>query len=380
MGVASTSNAGRNAGRDSRIDVLRGMALITIFINHAPATLWASYTMGKFGFSDAAEAFVLMSGIAAGLAYSRGFFAGSVRETSLHIWRRAGVIYLAHVLSIIAVISALMGLAFIWPMQPLIKELHVLPFVQNPAVASGNMLLLSYQLGYFNILPLYCVLLLVLPLLLRIARWRLDALLWSVRRAVARYPSGRALFPGLAVRRALVSQSLWLAAVVCHRAHGRESGRNRPALWCLTISGSMAPVCLCLAASLWWQLAGHPALPRHAYLPKFVFDLGKPDLALLRLLHILSLAYIVAYTRWIGWALSRPVIMLFGVLGQASLPTFVTGSLLAVFLHMINVVVPYNAFLYTIFLLAGIAIQYAVARHSLTYKKRKAKPLGAAIA
>ncbi|WP_321338317.1 OpgC domain-containing protein [Breoghania sp.] len=379
MGVASTSNVGRNAGRDNRIDVLRGMALITIFINHAPATLWASYTMGKFGFSDAAEAFVLMSGIAAGLAYSRGFFAGSVRETSLHIWRRAGVIYLAHVLSIIAVISALMGLAFIWPMQPLIKELHVLPFVQNPAVASGNMLLLSYQLGYFNILPLYCVLLLVLPLLLRIARWRLDVLLWLsgalwlVTHLVGLY------FPGWpSGARWFLNPFGWQLLFVIGLMVGIRKKQARALVpYNIWLYGACV---LYVAASLWWQLAGHPALPRHAYLPEFVFDLGKPDLALLRLLHILSLAYIVAYTRWIGWALSRPVIMLFGVLGQASLPTFVTGSLLAVFLHMINVVVPYNAFLYTIFLLAGIAIQYAVARHSLTYKKRKAKLLGAAIA
>ena len=36
-----------------------------IFINHVPGTLYENYTSRNFGFSDAAEAFVFMSGMAA---------------------------------------------------------------------------------------------------------------------------------------------------------------------------------------------------------------------------------------------------------------------------------------------------------------------------
>ena len=49
--------------RDPRIDVLRGLALIIIFIDHVPENLYSFYTMRMYGFSDAAEAFVLISGI-----------------------------------------------------------------------------------------------------------------------------------------------------------------------------------------------------------------------------------------------------------------------------------------------------------------------------
>ena len=57
-------------GRDHRIDFLRGLALVMIFINHIPGTAYESYTSRNFGFSDAAEGFVLISGISAALAYS----------------------------------------------------------------------------------------------------------------------------------------------------------------------------------------------------------------------------------------------------------------------------------------------------------------------
>ncbi len=39
--------------RDTRIDVLRALALLTIFINHVPGTIYEHFTTKNFGFSDA---------------------------------------------------------------------------------------------------------------------------------------------------------------------------------------------------------------------------------------------------------------------------------------------------------------------------------------
>lgn len=47
--------------RDTRIDVFRALALLTIFINHVPGTVFEHLTHRNFGFSDSAEAFVLIS-------------------------------------------------------------------------------------------------------------------------------------------------------------------------------------------------------------------------------------------------------------------------------------------------------------------------------
>ena len=51
--------------RDARIDAFRGLALIMILIDHMPGNPWEALTIRNIGFSDAAEAFFIMSGIAA---------------------------------------------------------------------------------------------------------------------------------------------------------------------------------------------------------------------------------------------------------------------------------------------------------------------------
>jgi hypothetical protein len=48
--------------RDTRIDFFRGIALISIFIDHIPGNEFAKFTLPNFGFADAAEIFVLLAG------------------------------------------------------------------------------------------------------------------------------------------------------------------------------------------------------------------------------------------------------------------------------------------------------------------------------
>jgi hypothetical protein len=70
--VESVSRKPKSA-RDPRIDFLRGLALITIFIDHVPANPFNLLTMRNFGFADAAELFVVLAGISSMLAYGSGF-------------------------------------------------------------------------------------------------------------------------------------------------------------------------------------------------------------------------------------------------------------------------------------------------------------------
>ena len=58
------------------IDFWRGIALLTIFINHVPDNVFSYVTHKNFGFSDAAEAFVFLSGISVALAYGSYFLRG----------------------------------------------------------------------------------------------------------------------------------------------------------------------------------------------------------------------------------------------------------------------------------------------------------------
>src|ERR1700693_5059532 len=84
-------------GRDLRLDLFRGLALWLIFLDHVPNNIVAWFTIRNYGFSDATEIFIFISGYTAAFVYGRamvesGFLIGSAR-----IMRRVWQIYMAHV-------------------------------------------------------------------------------------------------------------------------------------------------------------------------------------------------------------------------------------------------------------------------------------------
>src|SRR6201990_3541480 len=58
-------------GGDLRIDACRGIALWCIFLDHIPNNIGSWLTLKNYGFSDAAEIFMFMSGVTCALAYGR---------------------------------------------------------------------------------------------------------------------------------------------------------------------------------------------------------------------------------------------------------------------------------------------------------------------
>jgi hypothetical protein len=85
------------AGRDLRLDLFRGIANWAIFLDHIPNNIVNWLTMRNYGFSDAADLFVFISGYTAAFVYARimlerGFIAGATR-----LLKRAWQIYVAHV-------------------------------------------------------------------------------------------------------------------------------------------------------------------------------------------------------------------------------------------------------------------------------------------
>ena len=55
--------------RDLRLDLFRGIGLCMIFLDHIPHDVVAWLTLRNYGFSDAAEFFVFISGYLAGFIY-----------------------------------------------------------------------------------------------------------------------------------------------------------------------------------------------------------------------------------------------------------------------------------------------------------------------
>ena len=61
----------KGQGRDLRIDACRGIALWCIFLDHVPNNIGSWLTLRNYGFSDAAEVFMFVSGVTCALAYGK---------------------------------------------------------------------------------------------------------------------------------------------------------------------------------------------------------------------------------------------------------------------------------------------------------------------
>ncbi|MDE2335069.1 MAG: OpgC domain-containing protein [Rhodospirillales bacterium] len=154
--------------RDGRIDIMRGASLLMIFVDHIGNNLVSSVTLRNFGFSDAAEVFVLLAGLSSMLAYGRIFEEQGLRSGVVRVALRCLQLYAAEVLLLLAtfVIVALWAHYFgteflgIEPSRP--AGLHgirrAVRFAQLPT--------------FLDILPLYIVLLGSFPLMQ--ALWRLS--------------------------------------------------------------------------------------------------------------------------------------------------------------------------------------------------------------
>ena len=147
------------------IDFWRGVALVMIFINHVPGSVFSILTLRNYAISDAAELFVFLAGCS--MAYFVG--APGKRKPALHIvarlLKRAFEIWRAQIVVISAAI-ALLGSFALALNDPLLLEWHNAgPAYFDTVRSSIGLVFLTYQIGYFNILPLYVVLLLMSPVL-----------------------------------------------------------------------------------------------------------------------------------------------------------------------------------------------------------------------
>src|SRR5258708_17146663 len=84
--------------RELRLDLFRGLALWLIFIDHVSPDLLTWFTIRNYGFSDAAEIFIFISGYTAAFVYGRVMLKSGFVVASARILKRVWQIYAAHVL------------------------------------------------------------------------------------------------------------------------------------------------------------------------------------------------------------------------------------------------------------------------------------------
>ncbi|WEK50542.1 MAG: OpgC domain-containing protein [Candidatus Kaistia colombiensis] len=321
--------------RDYRIDFFRGLALISIFVNHIPGNLYSNFTHRNFGLSDAAEIFVLLAGISAALAYYPRFVSGQAGQAIGRVGKRIGTLYVAHLASIACGFAIYAG-ASLWLDQPglmLPDERHWI--VEKPVEALAGMGMLSYQTGNFNILPMYMVMMAMLPAMMLLARVRLSlmlvasAALWTIanvwRVTLPSFPGEGGWYFNPFTWQILFAIG-FVGGVMLRR--GDRFPVSRP-LYGLAIAYLLASAIL-VFAHLWDYF---PALPEWVWLSGF----NKSWVGVFRLLHVLAIAYVVIYSPLPallqGWLDENNAIVR---LGRHTLPVFWAGTLLSVTGHIIR--------------------------------------------
>lgn len=375
--IASTAPTSRP--RDRRIDFFRGLALMFIFIDHIPDNRWSYATLKNFGFSDASEVFVLLSGYSAALAYRLGAQEGSLYRPVYRSIRRAGVIYLWH-LGIFAASALLLYAAAAGFAKPsYVTNIWLQNLAADPVTWIFKALTLTYQPNQMNILPLYVALMLWFPVLMLLFR--------------------RGVVPAISV-----SILIWAAA-----SHWKvnfpantpgEGWFFNPFAWQLLFTtGATAAVlsrtqdftgrsvALALAstyvlfsflyAAPWvpisW-LPDQPLLP-----PDLIGAVSKPDLSAWRFLHVLALAYVAgslipASAPWLDSSAARVV----ALCGRHGIEMFALGTLLSFAGWIVLEEAGTTATLEFLVTAAGIATMAAAALHLTRVKGLEPQQLPAA--
>jgi hypothetical protein len=347
--------------RDTRIDVFRALALLTIFVNHVPGTIYEHFTHKNFGFSDSAEAFVLISGIAVGLAYGLKFKPGNRLLMTLKAWRRAGVLYVAHIMTTVATLAIFSGAALYFKQPVLLRLINIDIFIDDTSEALVGIATLGHQIGYNNILSMYAAVLLMMPLFLLLGSVSLRLMLavsgtlWFLagiyRVAPVNFPT-----EGYWFLNPLSWQFLFVIgiAAMLHVKRGGTIPFNR---W---LAGAAAAY---LLAALIWVRIPLWGVETAFGLPTIITGFDKTFLALTRLLHILSLAYLItaipAISNLARVKLDNPL----AVLGRHSLPVFIAGTILAMIAQALEIVRygPRSLLFDTTLIATGIALQFGFA-------------------
>jgi len=363
-------------GRDLRLDLFRGIANWAIFLDHIPDNIVNWITTRTYGFSDAADLFVFISGYTASFVYARmmierGFIVGATRLTK-RVWQ----LYVAHIILFVIYIVSIGYVAQRYSDPDIINEFNVAGLVDSAVETLRQGLLLKFKPVNLDVLPLYIVLMGLFP-----------PVLWMMLRR-----------PGLTM---LASIALWLAA--------RQFGWNLPAYpggtwyfnpycwqvlfvfgsWC-ALGGALksraiinAPFTLyfCIAYLLFalvMTMAGK--FPDFgAMFPHWLYDTFNPNdktnLAPYRFLHfvvivILVIRFIPKDWSALEWRIFDPVI----VCGQQSLAVFCVGVFLSFVGHFELMMSSGSVFAQVFVSVTGIAIMTIVA-HYISWSKRQDKPL-----
>src|ERR1700755_1322796 len=149
--------------RELRLDLFRGLALWLIFIDHLPPNILTWFTIRNYGFSDATEIFIFISGYTAAFVYGRAMMERGFIVAGARIWKGAWQIYVAHVFLFAIYIAEIAYVAQSFENPLYVEEMNALDFLKTPDITIIQALLLKFKPANMDVLPLYIILLMMFP-------------------------------------------------------------------------------------------------------------------------------------------------------------------------------------------------------------------------
>src|SRR5712672_3885038 len=328
----------RPVERDLRLDLFRGMGLWMIFLDHIPHDIVAWLTLRNYGFSDAAEFFVFISGYLAGYIYGPIIRAGNFLGALKRLWTRVWQMYVAHIMLFLLFTAQIARTIRKFDNPMYADEFNVHNFLQHPDILIGQALTLRYKPVDLDVLPLYISLVAISPFVLWCMLRRPNlTLLGSVILYIgarvfdwnfASYPPGTYWYFN-----PFAWQLLFIFAAWCGVGGVKQLEfliRSRAAL-----AVALAWIAFALLIVMTWHSSFLESLiPK--WMIKAIYPIDKTDLDMLRFTHFLALATFVTLLisrKWkpLNSIWLRPMILC----GQHSLPIFCISVLLSFSAHWI---------------------------------------------
>jgi hypothetical protein len=359
-------------GRDLRLDLFRGLALWLIFLDHIPSNVVSWITIRNYGFSDATEIFIFISGYTAAFVYGRAMSERGFVIAGARILKRAWQIYVAHIFLFAIYLAEISYVATSFENPLYAEEMNILDFLKQPDQTIVQALLLKFKPANMDVLPLYIVLLLLFPpilwLLQRVPTVALGAsaaiyvLAWWLNINLAAYPEGVWYFNPFAW------QLLFVFGAWCALGGAERLG---PALRSPFTTGvALAYITFGVVIALTWYV---PGLNRLIHLPVWfedmIYPIDKTNLDVLRFAHFLALAAVTVRfvpRTWPGlssWVLYPAILC-----GQHSLEIFCLGIFLAFAGHFAMVEVSAAIWMQILISALGIIIMIGTAALIMWYK------------
>ena len=168
---ARSAPAVANGVRDPRLDFFRGIVMFIILIAHTPGNWFTLWIPARFGFSDATEVFVFCSGMASAIAFGAVFRNQGLLMGTARVAFRCWQVYWAHICLFFAIAGTMVFLnnteLFA---RDYVGQLNLYPFFKRPDENLLGLLTLTYVPNYFDILPMYLVVLAMMPLVIALHR------------------------------------------------------------------------------------------------------------------------------------------------------------------------------------------------------------------